>query len=104
VTGLYYARARYYDPDLRRFVSEDPAGLSRGVNPYVFAGNDPVNGTDPSGLSECLEWEVVTIQVSQDVAQLKPICLEVRLDPEIITAKGSSYFDALWARLTHSEI
>ena len=51
-TGLYYFRARYYDPTLARFVSEDPIGLDGGINSYVFAGNDPVNQTDPSGLCQ----------------------------------------------------
>ena len=49
-TGLYYYRARYYDPTLAHFVSEDPIGLSGGINPYASAGNDPVNATDPWGL------------------------------------------------------
>ena len=49
-TGLYYFRARYYDPELGRFISEDPIGLAGGINQYAFAGNDPVNNTDPSGL------------------------------------------------------
>lgn len=51
--GLYSMRARWYDPDAGRFVSEDPAGLQGGINPYVFAGNDPVNGADPTGLTAC---------------------------------------------------
>ncbi|MDT8436698.1 MAG: RHS repeat-associated core domain-containing protein [Gemmatimonadota bacterium] len=50
-TGLYYVRARYYDPDTGRFLSPDPIGLDGGTNPYVFAGNDPVHLRDPSGLS-----------------------------------------------------
>jgi RHS repeat-associated protein len=49
-SGLYYVRARYYDPELARFNSEDPIGLAGGINPYVYAGNDPVNNTDPLGL------------------------------------------------------
>ena len=48
-TGLVYLRARYYDPQQGRFVSEDPAGRAGGANPYLFAGDDPVNGRDPSG-------------------------------------------------------
>jgi len=48
-TGLYYLRARYYDPQLGRFVSEDPLGLAAGINQYAYAGNDPVNYSDPSG-------------------------------------------------------
>jgi RHS repeat-associated protein len=57
-SGLYYVRARYYAPDLGRFVSEDPIGLAGGINPYTFAGNDPVNGSDPSGLVPC--WGCLT--------------------------------------------
>ena len=49
-TGLYYYRARYYSPVLQRFISEDPAGLSQGLNMYSYAGNSPTNGNDPSGL------------------------------------------------------
>jgi RHS repeat-associated protein len=49
-TGLYYMRARYYDPQLRRFIAEDPIGLAGGINLYAFASGDPVNGNDPHGL------------------------------------------------------
>jgi RHS repeat-associated protein len=48
-TGLYYYRARYYDPTLGRFISQDPAGLSAGVNPYAYAGDAPTFASDPSG-------------------------------------------------------
>jgi RHS repeat-associated protein len=44
--------ARYYDPDLGRFLSEDPIGISGGLNLYAYAGNDPVNKADPTGTSE----------------------------------------------------
>ena len=47
-TGFYYYRARYYDPVLARFISEDPAG--DGPNPYVYCGNSPTNAVDPLGL------------------------------------------------------
>jgi RHS repeat-associated protein len=43
--------ARWYDPYVMRFISEDPLGLAGGINPYVYANNDPVNGSDPSGMS-----------------------------------------------------
>jgi len=48
-TGLYYNRARYYSPGLRRFISEDPAGFAGGINAYAYAGNNPVSFTDPHG-------------------------------------------------------
>jgi uncharacterized protein RhaS with RHS repeats len=43
-TQLYYMRARWYDPRTKRFMTEDPIGLSGGINRYVFSENDPVNG------------------------------------------------------------
>lgn len=47
---LYYYRARYYDPQMRRFLSEDPIGLRGGdTNLYRYVGNNPVHMTDPSG-------------------------------------------------------
>lgn len=42
-TGLYYYRARYYDPSVGRFMSEDPIGFKGGPNFYDYVGNDPVD-------------------------------------------------------------
>jgi len=50
-TGLYYYRARYYDPALKRFVSEDPIGLAGGdTNYYLYVNGNPISHTDPTGL------------------------------------------------------
>jgi RHS repeat-associated protein len=51
-TGLYYYRARYYSPGLKRFVSEDPLGLAAGLNAYAYVGGNPLGFVDPLGLSE----------------------------------------------------
>jgi RHS repeat-associated protein len=48
-TGLYYYRARYYSPELQRFISEDPIGFEGGINLFAYVGNNPVNFIDPSG-------------------------------------------------------
>jgi RHS repeat-associated protein len=48
-TGLYYYRARYYDPRLGRFISEDPIGFEGGDNFFAYVDNNPVNITDPLG-------------------------------------------------------
>ena len=56
-TALYHMGARYYDPQLGRWLSEDPAGIAGGLNLYAYAGNDPVNGRDPSGMFDCVGVE-----------------------------------------------
>jgi RHS repeat-associated protein len=49
-TGLYYYRARYYSPELQRFISEDPVRFEGGsINLYSYVGNNPIYSIDPSG-------------------------------------------------------
>jgi RHS repeat-associated protein len=48
-TGLYNYRARYHNPIIGRFTSEDPIGFHGGVNLYTYVGNGPTNFVDPSG-------------------------------------------------------
>jgi RHS repeat-associated protein len=52
-TGLYYYRARYYDPTVGRFISEDPIGFKGGIDFYAYVKNRPVSFVDPSGLKGC---------------------------------------------------
>ena len=55
--GLYYYRARWYDPATGQFISQDPIGFSAGdANLYRYVGNAPGDGTDPEGFS--LEKEI----------------------------------------------
>jgi RHS repeat-associated protein len=53
-TGLYYYRARYYDPVRSRFVSPDPIGFGGGINFYRYVRNNPQGRRDPRGLQE--QW------------------------------------------------
>ena len=54
-TGLYYYRARYYAPQLGRFLQVDPLGYGDDPNSYAYVGNDPVDKEDPTGLWECVQ-------------------------------------------------
>ena len=50
-TGLQYNRARYYDPGIGRWISQDPTQFNAGdSNLYRYVNNAPTNATDPSGL------------------------------------------------------
>ena len=49
--GRYLLGHRYYDSYTGRFVTRDPIGYKGGINLYGFVGNNPVNGSDPSGFS-----------------------------------------------------
>jgi len=49
-SGFYYYRARYYDPGIGRFISEDPTGfVSKDPNFYRYVFNRPITLTDPLG-------------------------------------------------------
>jgi RHS repeat-associated protein len=49
-TGLYYYRARYYDPGPGKFISEDPVRFEAGMNFYGYVRGNPVAYNDPLGL------------------------------------------------------
>ncbi|WP_176244873.1 RHS repeat-associated core domain-containing protein [Oceanibacterium hippocampi] len=53
-TGFVQFQARDYDPDIRRFVSPDPAWQS--ADPYLYALSDPVQFIDPDGRAALPEW------------------------------------------------
>jgi RHS repeat-associated protein len=72
-TGLRYYRARYYHPQLQRFVAEDPIRFRGGVNFYSYVANNPLRWIDPLGLdvtislwSCCLGFDHIGIGVNTD--------------------------------------
>ncbi|NLW46759.1 MAG: hypothetical protein GXY86_05440 [Firmicutes bacterium] len=56
-TGLVYFGARWYDPEVGRFISPDPE--EDGENWYAYCGNDPVNYIDPDGRLSLRGWGVL---------------------------------------------
>lgn len=61
-TGLYYMRARYYDPSLGRFISEDPVW---GTNLFEYANNSPITNIDINGAF--IETAADVISLSNDI-------------------------------------
>lgn len=49
-TGFSFFGRRYYDPELGRWITPDPAGYTEGPNLYIFAKNDPLHNKDAFGL------------------------------------------------------
>jgi RHS repeat-associated protein len=73
VTGLIYFRARWYDPDLGQFLSEDPIGFAaRDANLYRFAGNRPLRFNDPSGTVTATEYAILSFLTR--VAEVAALC------------------------------
>jgi RHS repeat-associated protein len=50
-TGLYYYRARYYDPQIGRFLQKDPIGFKDALNLYLYVRANPASLVDPTGLT-----------------------------------------------------
>jgi RHS repeat-associated protein len=47
--GLFYYKARIYNPTLGRFMQTDPVGYQDDLDLYTYVGNDPMDRTDPTG-------------------------------------------------------
>jgi RHS repeat-associated protein len=84
--GLYYLRARYYNPVTGRFMSRDPEDGEptnpRTLHKYLYAGGDPVNALDPTGRAELFETALIV-----GGSALGPV--------EVLLANGSEAF-SLW--------
>ncbi|MCB1191452.1 MAG: RHS repeat-associated core domain-containing protein [Leptospiraceae bacterium] len=58
-TGLYYYKARYYDPKVGRFIEPDSllkSDTAFGMNPYMYVDGNPISYNDPSGHSKLSAW------------------------------------------------
>jgi len=58
--GIYYMRARYYDPSVGRFISEDPLGFGGGdVNLFAYVQSNPIDRIDPLEM----KWKWILLPV-----------------------------------------
>lgn len=86
-TGLFYFNQRYYDPDIYRFIQEDPA--EQFLNPYVYAANNPMMYVDPDG-----QW-------IESAAQILGNIIGGGLKPAIYNVAGQ--FNNNWGRVDWGE-
>jgi len=64
-TGLYYYRARYYEPSLGKFLSSDPLGFDAGdYNLSRYVMNDPLGYVDPTGMVVLVDYGKLQEKIS----------------------------------------
>ncbi len=98
--GLYYLRARYYNPQTGRFVSRDPEDGNpidpASLHKYLYANGDPVNGIDPMGREDFDEFQFLKKEVSlgASTTAYKIAAAEVSLLCQVVTAVNViTYFE-----------
>jgi RHS repeat-associated protein len=100
--GLYYLRARYYNPNTGGFMSRDPEdGVPadpQSLHKYLYAGGDPVNGIDPTGRADFLEYQMLTWR-RETIAAKAFLELGVKVAACLTAVSG-----ALVAALEHSAL
>jgi RHS repeat-associated protein len=94
-TALYHYRARYYDPHIGRFISEDPQW---NPNLYAYVSNNPMKYTDPSGEIAHTMWYLLVfvptvIMMVQLGTSLKAIQTAYKRMWNSFTGEGGSEFD-----------
>jgi RHS repeat-associated protein len=74
-TGLYYARARWYNPSTGGFITQDPSQAE--TNLYGYAGDDPISESDPTGLAPGGSFPSTTCNTGDDGGQSIPAGLTI---------------------------
>ena len=74
LTALDYVRNRWYSSASGAWITPDPLGYRDSSNLYAFAGGDPVNGRDPSGLADWTDGSSA-LEIVEDAAKWTPVVI-----------------------------
>lgn len=98
-SGLLFMRARYYDPEIGRFLSMDPMGIFGGINQYSYSRANPIAFFDPTGLTSWFTGTIkqigdflytfFTTAVSAVISEPVGTVVGVALDPNLPEAAGA---------------
>nr|WP_269454730.1 PASTA domain-containing protein [Methylomonas koyamae] len=88
--GLYYYRARYYDPVVGRFIGEDPIGFEgKDSNLYRYVSNKPIGGVDPTGNRALSEYTFLIKHLTDTLLGVEKLGAVVMAKDAFIAASQS---------------
>ncbi len=102
-SGLYWMRARYYDPTTAQFVNVDPL-VAHTATPYGYALDNPSNFTDPLGMYPLEDWNKAFNEAAQGIQDVTRSTLKTAANTAVKIAAVPPYFDYYLIYRTQSSI